>query len=133
MDYESLLKRAKKLLPEKGEEHKRFEVPKVKGRIQGKKTIISNMKAISDYVDRPEGMLFKYLLREFGTKGVKDGNFYVFNGKFGATLINEKIDKFVKEYVNCRECGKPDTKLHKQDRINFIKCMACGAKYPIQK
>jgi translation initiation factor 2 subunit 2 len=133
MDYDELLKRAKTLLPEKGEEKQRFEVPKVKGRIQGKKTIISNMKAISDYLARPETMLFKYLLREFGTKGVKDGNFYVFTGKFGATLINEKIGKFVSEYVNCRECGKPDTKLSKQDRINFIKCMACGAKYPIQR
>lgn len=133
MEYDELVKRAKELLPERGEEKQRFEVPRVKGRIQGKKTIINNLKAISDYLDRPEKMLFKYLLKEFGTKGIKDGNYYVFTGKFGATLINEKVEKFVNEYVKCRECGKPDTKLKKQDRINFVKCMACGAKYPIQK
>ncbi|MBN1923579.1 MAG: translation initiation factor IF-2 subunit beta [Nanoarchaeota archaeon] len=133
MDYDSLIKRAEELMPEKGKEHKRFEVPKIKGRIQGKKTIISNMKAITDYIDRPEEMVFKFLLKELATKGVKEGSFYVFNGKFGATQINEKIDKFVNEFVNCRECAKPDTKLSKQDRIMFIKCMACGAKYPVRK
>ncbi len=132
MSYNELLNRARELLPEKGEERSRFEVPKVKGRIQGKRTIISNLKAIADYIDRDESLLFKFLLKELATKGVRDGNYYVFNGKFGSTLINNKIQKFVNEYVICRECGKPDTKLIKQDRIYFIKCMACGARYPIR-
>ena len=132
-DYEKLLKRAESLMPEKSEEHKRFEVPKIRGRIQGKKTIVSNLKAISDYLDRDENMIFKFLLKELATKGVKEGKFYVFTGKFGATQINDKVQKFVNEFVNCRECGYPDTKLKKQDRIMFIKCMACGAKYPVRK
>lgn len=131
MEYDELLKRAKKLLPEKSEEHKRFEVPKVRGRIQGKKTIVSNIKSISDFIARPETMLFKFLLKELATKGVKEGNFYTFNGRFNSTLINERIQKFVNEFVNCRECKKPDTKLSKQDRVIFLKCMACGAKYPL--
>jgi len=132
MNYDELVKRAKDLLPEKQEEHQRFEVPKVRGRIQGKKTTISNFKSICDFIARPEDMVFKFLLKELATKGVKEGKFYVFNGKFNSTLINEKLQKFVNEFVNCRECGKPDTKLSKQDRISLIKCMACGAKYPIQ-
>ena len=133
LDYENLIKRAEELLPEKGEAHKRFEVPKVRGRIQGKKTIISNMKAISDYVDRDENMIFKFLLKELATNGVKEGNFYIFNGKFGSNRLNEKVLKFVNAFVNCRECNYPDTKITKKDRIMFLKCMACGAKYPIRK
>ena len=132
-NYEDLVKRARKILPEKMESHARFEIPKVKGRIQGKKTLISNLKQISDYLARDTTMVFKALLKELATKGVKDGNFYIFNGKFGASLINAKIEKYVKEFVTCRECKKPDTKLEKQGRVMFIKCMACGAKYPIRK
>lgn len=133
IDYNELVKRAREKLPEKGVSHERFEVPKIRGRIQGKKTVVSNLKQISDYLARPETMVFKSLLKELATKGVKDGKFYVFNGKFGASLINSKIAKFVKEFVICRECKKPDTKIIKQGRITFIKCMACGAKYPIRK
>lgn len=133
MKYDNLVKRVNELLPDKKEaETKRFKVPKVKGRIQGNKTIITNLKSISDYLDRSEEMVYKYLIKEFGTKAIKQGNQYVFTGRFPSGKINEKIKKFVKEYVTCKECGKPDTKLIKQDRIHFIKCMACGAKYPIK-
>jgi translation initiation factor 2 subunit 2 len=131
--YDELVKRAQSLLPHKGEEKNRFEIPSVKGRVQGKKTVIINLKAIADFVDRDEDFLFSYLMRELATKGIKEGNYHVFMGNFAAIKINEKVLSFVKEYVNCRECGKPDTKMSKTDRIMFIKCMACGAKYPIRK
>lgn len=131
--YDELIKRAEELLPNKSEEKKRFEIPKIRGRVQGKRTIISNLKAISDFIDRDEKMLFSFLMRELATKGIKEGKYHVFMGRFSSTRINEKIEKFVNEYVNCKECKKPDTKLTKKDRIMFVKCMACGAKYPVRK
>jgi translation initiation factor 2 subunit 2 len=133
MNYQDLAKRFRELMPYKGEEKTRFEVPKVKGRIQGKKTIISNLKQIADFLDRDEKMLLSFLLKELATKGVQEGQFTNFSGNFSADKINEKIDKFVNEFVNCRECKKPDTKLVKKDRVMFITCMACGAKYPVRK
>jgi len=133
MTYEELAKRFRELTPFKGEEKTRFEVPKVKGRIQGKKTIINNLKQIADFLDRDEKFLLSYLLKELATKGINEGQYTTFNGNFSAERINEKVAKFVNEFVNCRECKKPDTKLVKKDRVMFIECMACGAKYHIRK
>ncbi|MDD2678858.1 MAG: translation initiation factor IF-2 subunit beta [Candidatus Nanoarchaeia archaeon] len=133
MKYDELAKRLRKLMPYKGEEKTRFEVPKVKGRMQGKKTIISNLKQIADFLDRDEKLLLSFLLKELATKGVIDGQYTIFNGNFSADKINEKVSKFVNEFVNCKECKKPDTKLTKTDRVMQITCMACGAKYPIRK
>ena len=39
--YEKLLERAHSKLPEKSQKSDRFEIPSVKGHIQGNKTIIS--------------------------------------------------------------------------------------------
>jgi len=133
MSYQDLVKRFRELMPYKGEEKTRFEVPKVKGRVQGKKTIISNLKQIADFLDREEKLLLSFLLKELATKGIIEGQYVKFNGNFSADKINEKVSKFVNEFVNCKECKKPDTKLTKVDRVMYINCMACGAKYPIRK
>ncbi|VVB74571.1 Translation initiation factor 2 subunit beta [Candidatus Tiddalikarchaeum anstoanum] len=131
--YEELLKRAEVLMPKKIETRDRFEVPKVKGSIQGKRTMISNLKNIADYLYRDVDLLIPFLEKELATKAIKDGNYIVFMGKFSAGRINDKILEFVNEYVKCRQCGKPDTKTSKKDRVLFVECMGCGAKYPIRK
>ena len=50
----------------------------------------------------------------------------------GSKKIEEKIDNFVERYVLCTECGKPDTRLSKEDRITILQCDACGAHRPIR-
>ena len=42
------------------------------------------------------------------------------------------IEQYCTDFVLCRECGKPDTQLTKEDRVHIMKCMACGAKHPIK-
>ena len=49
MDYEKLLERAESKIPKKITEDIRFEIPKVKGHIEGSKTIITNFIQISNY------------------------------------------------------------------------------------
>ena len=34
-------------------------------------------------------------------------------------------------YVVCTECGRPDTKIVKEDRVMVLECEACGARRPI--
>jgi translation initiation factor 2 subunit 2 len=46
--------------------------------------------------------------------------------------INQKVEQYVKEFVLCKECGKPDTELSKEDRMSFVKCLACGAKHSVR-
>lgn len=130
--YEELLKRARTQLPKEVFEKKRFEVPRVKGMIQGNKTVITNIHQISDILGRPINHLMKFLLRELATAGGVDASRVIFTGKFSSVQLNDKINKYVKEYVLCKECGKPDTKLVKDNRITFLKCLACGARRSVK-
>ncbi|HUV83238.1 MAG TPA: TRAM domain-containing protein, partial [archaeon] len=68
-----------------------------------------------------------------GTAGKIDGQHAVFQGKFTAEAIAEQIESYVNEYVKCSECGRPDTKLVKSDRILMLQCDACGAHRPVRK
>ena len=71
------------------------------------------------------------LVKELGTAGTLDSSKLVLVGSFSNSLLNDKVGKYVKEYVTCRECGKQDTLLLREDRILFLKCEACGAKRPV--
>ena len=61
MDYEKLLKKARKELPESVLKTERFEIPKVKGHLEGNKTIISNFEQIANALGRPIEHLLKYV------------------------------------------------------------------------
>lgn len=132
MTYEELLKRARKDLPELSEEVARFDVPKVRGHIQGNRTVINNFYQIANVVGRPVEHLLKYVLRELATPGELTSSALIIGTKIPASRINEKIQQYVKEFVICPECNRPDTKLVKEDKINFLKCSVCGAKQSIR-
>ena len=132
MDYEKLLKKARKELPESVLKTERFEIPKVKGHIEGNKTIISNFEQIADALGRPVEHLLKYVLRELATPGEMRKGALIIGRKISATRINEKIKNYANDFVICQECRKPDTQLLKEDRITFMKCLACGAKHPVK-
>jgi translation initiation factor 2 subunit 2 len=132
-NYEELLKRGIKQLPPVIVETSRFEVPKVMGHIQGNKTIISNITQIADTIRRPVEHLVKFLLKELATPGEVRKNFMILGTKMSASRINEKIEEYVKKYVICPECKKPDTKLKKESGFIFIICQACGAKKTVKE
>ncbi|MBR9689595.1 MAG: translation initiation factor IF-2 subunit beta [Candidatus Altiarchaeota archaeon] len=127
MDYEKMLDRAYDKMPSVVFEKKRFEVPFTQVSIEGNKTIFKNFKEIIDYIGRDPAHFLKFVGREMGAAWRKDGSRLVFVGKFGAPAINQRIVKYVKLYVTCPVCEKPDTKLTKVERILVMKCMACGA------
>lgn len=130
MSYKDLLKRARKNLPESVLKTERFVIPKIRGHIQGNKTVISNFFQISDLLGRDSNQFLKYLLKELATPGETKKQLVILGRKVSASRINEKIQEYANKYVICRECGKPDTKLKKQNRISLLKCNACGARYP---
>ncbi len=131
--YETLLKRGMKQLPEVVVEISRFETPKVKGHIQGNKTIISNINEIVEKLRRPAAHIVKFLLKELATPGEIRGNFLVLGTKISASRVNEKLEEYVQRYVICPECKKPDTKLKKEGGFTFIICQACGAKKTVKE
>jgi len=132
MDYEKLLKKARKELPESVLKTERFEIPKVKGHIEGNKTIISNFEQIANVFVRPVEHLLKYVLRELATPGEMRKGALIIGRKISASIVNEKIERYANEFVICPECKKPDTKLVKEGKVTSMKCLACGAWHPIK-
>ena len=128
MTYEEMLKKAYEELPESTDEKSRFEIPKVRGHIQGNKTVISNFYQIAQALGRKPEQLIKYLTKELATPVTTKSNYVEFGAKMPASRINERIEKYVEDYVLCNECGKPDTKLLKEGKYMFIKCLACGSR-----
>lgn len=132
MDYETLLKRGREKLPTDLSSGERFEIPKVKGHLQGNKTVISNLSEIAKTMSRKLDLVVKYVEKQLATKAIIEGNFVIFNTKLSASKINERVQQFADQLVICKECGKPDTKLTKDTGVFFLKCQACGAKYSVK-
>ena len=128
-DYKELLEEVRKNLPESVFVKERFEIPKVMGHLQGNRTIIGNINQIADVLRRDINHLLKYVLKELAAPGeIKKSGALIIGTKVPASRINEKIRKYAEEYVLCRECGKPDTKIDKEEGISYLKCSACGSR-----
>jgi len=131
MEYKDLLEKARKELPQSVLKSERFEIPKVKGHVQGNRTIVSNFNQIASALHREPEHLLKFVLKELASPGEIKKTGVIIGRKVSAASINEKIEKYVQAYVLCSECKKPDTKLSKENKTVFIKCLACGAKHSV--
>ncbi len=132
MDYESLLERGKKQLPEIVDKNERFEIPKVRGHIQGNRTVISNFHAVIAELRRNPEHFLKYLLKELAVPGEITKTGLIVGAKLPASRFNEKIVQYANDFVLCPECKKPDTTLVREDKITYIKCQVCGARRPVK-
>lgn len=132
MDYAAMLTRGRDNLPDKVNRAERFEIPKVKGHIQGNKTVISNMMDIAKKIERPVELINKYIEKQLATKSIVEKNFVIFHAKLSASKINTRVEEFADQFVFCKECGKPETKLKKDTGVYFLTCSACGAKYSVK-
>ncbi len=130
-DYEKLLESAYKDI-KPIEDSGRFEIPKIEGHVEGKKTILTNLSQIASTLRRNQEHLLKYLLKELATSGKIQENRVILQRKIPSGKINEKVQSYANEFVICKECQKPDTELIKQDRFLFIHCLACGAKHSVR-
>ena len=131
-NYKDLLKRARDQLPEKIFEKSRFEPPKPDAVIEGNRTFVKNWHQIVTTIHRDENHLLKFLTKELATSANIEGQRAVFSGKhFRGTMI-DLFNRYINEFVICPECGKPDTKLVREDRINFLVCEACGARTSVK-
>jgi translation initiation factor 2 subunit 2 len=130
--YEQLLDKAQEELPENVAGGERFTLDKVKGHLEGNKTVLINLKKIAKDLGRDESHLLKYLLRELATPGRYVGERAIFGTKVAAATINKKIKKYASEFVYCSECSKPDTELVEEKGVIYLKCLACGVKKPVK-
>ena len=131
--YEALLNKAYEEVTEPSEDGERWSYPEPRSIVEGKTTILENFSDIVSALRRDQEHLMKYLLSELGTAGKIDGSRAIFNGKFEDSLFSPMIRGYVDDYVICSECGKPDTRLFKDDRVLLLKCEACGSHRPVRK
>ncbi len=133
MKYEELLDKAYSQLPLKVTmQAERFEIPKAISRIEGNKTIVENFSSLVSTLRRPAEHIMKFLSRELAAQAQLVEKRLIFIGKLGGERINQKIEAYVKEFVLCRECGKPDTEFVKKQRFLFVHCLACGAEHSVR-
>lgn len=131
-EYEKLLDDAYGKIKQVSGSGERFEIPKIEGHFEGKRTILTNFFQIASHIRRDPEHFQKFILKELATSGQKEGDRLILNNKIPSAKINPKIEQYIKEFVLCKECNKPDTELVKEDRLTFVHCLACGAKHPVR-
>lgn len=130
--YEQLLEKAYKEIKTVAVSSERFNVPKVQGMVSGKNTVITNFAAIGNYIRRPLEHLAKFLQKELAVSGYIEQDRLVLKTRLNSGKVNEKVELYIKEFVLCHECKKPDTEILSEKGIKFKHCLACGARYPIK-
>jgi len=130
--YEKLLNKAYEKVKVVEGNTNRFEMPKIEGMFVGKRTVLTNFFQIASKLRRDKDHLLKFLTRELAAKATIDGERVILNIKVPSKKINPKIEKYVEEFVLCKECKKPDTELVKEGKFTIIRCLACGAKHPVR-
>ena len=130
-EYLKMLDRVYSKLPKKTLEYKRFELPEPLCTVAGSKTVLHNFKEICDRLNRDPKHVMKFLTRELATLGVAEGSRAVFQGRFSEDTFKRLIQRYVKDFVVCPVCKRPDTRIVKEKKFTFLICEACGAKSSI--
>lgn len=131
MNYKKLLKKAKSE-SEEGTDSRRFKIPKLDIIKEGNKTIIKNFSKISQGLRRDKKDLSKFLKKELAAPGEIDAQRLILNRKLNKSQIKQKLQEYCNKYILCPACGKPDTKLVKEERVLKIECQACGIKQKLE-
>ena len=131
-DYESLLDRARDLIPKDISERARWTMPEPEILLEGNQTILRNFSSIVDSMDRDPNHVYQFLINELGTSGTQENTRILLKGRAPPKRIKEKIVAYVKNYILCDQYRAPDTRFIKEDRTTLLKCQACGATRPVR-
>lgn len=130
-DYEKLLNRGLSKIKESNPSG-RFEMPDAEVETHGQRTIVRNFAQIADKFRREPQHLLKFFQKELATSGTIENGQAVFLGNITDSLISRKLTDYANEFVFCKECGQPDTKITTEDKSEMLACWACGAKRQIR-
>ena len=133
-DYEFLLRRIYDNMRENnpditGDKRKLTLVPPQVIREGSKKTAFVNITDLCRRLNRTPEHLISFLMAELGTTGSMDGTQrLIIKGRFQQLQIETVLRKYILEYVTCRTCRSPDTRLSKENRLFFMTCEACHSQ-----
>jgi len=133
MDYDSLLTRARQELDTINKEEARFVIPELENLIQGKKTLLKNAGQVCKILKREIAHMQKYFVKETGVPATNDEIKIVLNGTINSYKVNQIYAKYIDEFVLCKQCKKPETRIISEKGVLLMKCDACGAINPVRK
>ncbi|MGQ9690313.1 MAG: translation initiation factor IF-2 subunit beta [Thermoproteota archaeon] len=132
-DYLKWLNRGLSKVP-KSESRERLNIPNIECINEKNKTIVQNLNQIASMLNREPKHLLKYITLRLATPYSETGEGrYVLKGKILSKQLDAVISDYIKAYVECPICKKPDTKLSREKRgIVQLVCLSCGAVSPVK-
>lgn len=131
--YDEMLKSAMAKMPKREGTGERFEMPVIETNIQGGVTIMRNFYAVAAKLRREPRQILKFLTKELAAPGNLEGDRASIQAKFAQRVIQGKLESYVKEFVFCKICTRPDTKLVKESGVIIMRCEACGARGSVRE
>ncbi len=131
--YEELLKQAMAKIPKREGTGERFEMPAIETNIQGSVTIMRNFAAVAAKLRRDPKQMLKWLTKELAAPGNIEGDRASIQAKFSQRVIQSKLESYVKEFVFCKVCTRPDTRLVRESGVVIMRCEACGARSAVRE
>jgi len=131
-EYSELLERVLSATPPQGPS-RRLEVPPVQSFNEGMKTMINNLDKIAQILMRDRDHLLKYVVKRLATSGSRVDEKIILKGKFKKEQLNAVVEAYMKDYVFCPVCNRPDTALTKEKGIQYLVCSSCGARVAVRK
>ena len=134
-EYLQMLAEARSKLPKLLVSGERFSPPRPIVLIEGRQTHVANFKEIVTAVNRDAKMIARYLSKELGSPYflTEDERKLILSRKIDPKQVENRIERFIRTYVICPHCGRPDTVLVKVKKAWVLRCQACGAETPVPK
>lgn len=106
--------------------HYRYKMPPMEVTIVSKfggTTVITNATTVATAIYRVPSDLSSCFSKSLGTRAKVYNETIEIPGKHEVGVLQEHLQKYIRNNVLCNKCGSPETLPHKKKR----KCHACGA------
>ena len=109
----------------------RWEPPEFKVIPEKKRVRIVNFRQVCDSLKRNVEFCRKWFSKQCATPANLDGQVLILNTRLSPNFLADKLKLFIKKFVICKECGRPDTELVHEKGTIILYCHACGARYTV--